>query len=91
MPDKREINLLYLYYYLQRDSVIANGTSQQQITVPMAFRKKVLIPPMALMLQFEDAIKPFLDARDKLKEQTKNLINQRDLLLPRLMSGKLEV
>ena len=91
VPDKTVVSSLYLYYYLQRDNVIANGTSQQQITVPMVIRKRIIVPPLAIIDQFGRIESPIWDAMDELKKENDNLIKQRDLLLPRLMSGKLEV
>ena len=90
IPKSQTITPLYLYYYLQRDSVIANGTSQQQITVPMVSRKRMLIPPASLLQAFDKREYPIWNLTDKLKEENENLIRQRDMLLPRLMSGKLE-
>ena len=91
VPDASIVTALYLYYYLQSDSIIANGTSQQQITIPMVSRKRVLVPPEALLKRFDSIESPIWSERDKLKEQNRKLSKQRDLLLPRLMSGKLEV
>lgn len=81
----------WLYYYFKRTIVIANGTSQQQITIPMMSREKVLFPTEDLINKFYDYSTAYLDEMDRLKEQNSNLKKQRDLLLPRLMSGKLEV
>lgn len=81
----------WLYYYFKRTIVIANGTSQQQITIPMMSREKVLFPTEDLINKFYDYSTAYLDEMDGLKEQNSNLEKQRDLLLPRLMSGKLEV
>ena len=91
IPDVRVITPLYLYYYLQRDSVIANGTSQQQITVPMVSRKRIIVPPMSILERLNENEQAMWGNIDQLKKQNKNLIKQRDLLLPRLMSGKLEI
>ena len=91
VPKDQFVTPLYLYYYLQRDSVIANGTSQQQITVPMVSRKRIIIPPNSLLQEFDKREYSMWNLIEKLKEQNQNLIKQRDLLLPRLMSGKLEV
>lgn len=71
--------------------MIANGTSQQQITIPMMSREKVLFPTEDLINKFYDYSTAYLDEMDRLKEQNSNLKRQRDMLLPRLMSGKLEV
>lgn len=81
----------WLYYYFKRTIVIANGTSQQQITIPMMSREKVLFPTEDLINKFYDYSTAYLDEMDRLKEQNSNLKRQRDMLLPRLMSGKLEV
>ena len=87
-----EENLVnWLFYYFRRSIVIANGTSQQQITIPMISREKVLLPTNNLIQKFYEYSTCYLDEIDSLKAQSSNLEKQRDLLLPRLMSGKLEV
>lgn len=91
IPQPETVSSLYLYYYLQKDSVVWNGTSQQQITIPMVSRKRILVPPFSLINQFEHFQKPIWSEIDTIKDENQNLIKQRDLLLPRLMSGKMEV
>ena len=81
----------WLFYYFKRTIVIANGTSQQQITIPMMSREKVLLPTNDLIQKFYEYSTCYLDEIDSLKAQNSNLEKQRDMLLPRLMSGKLEV
>ena len=80
----------WLFYYFKRTIVIANGTSQQQITIPMMSREKVLLPTNDLIQKFYEYSTCYLDKIDSLKAQNSNLEKQRDMLLPRLMSGKLE-
>jgi type I restriction enzyme S subunit len=53
--------------------------------------KKVLVAPNVLQARFVETINPILELINKLKIENRNLIIQRDLLLPRLMSGKLEI
>ena len=53
--------------------------------------KKVLVAPLRLQEEFVKQIIPINEAIQKRKEASRNLIKQRDLLLPRLMSGKLKV
>ena len=81
----------WLFYYFKRTIVIANGTSQQQITIPMMSREKVLLPTNDLIQKFYEYSTCYLDEIDSLKAQNSNLEKQRDMLLPRLMSGKIEV
>ena len=90
-PNTSEISVYYLYYLLKNDAIIGNGTSQQQITVPMLGRKKILVPENSLVKSFTDKVESIWNEIDLLKNSTANLIKQRDLLLPRLMSGKLAV
>lgn len=52
---------------------------------------KVLIPKIGLQNKFADIIVSLEKEKNKLKAENDNLTRQRDLLLPRLMSGKLEV
>ncbi len=51
----------------------------------------ILLPPVDLMHIFVGKIKTIKAQIDKLAEVNENLTKQRDMLLPRLMSGKLEV
>ena len=90
-PNTSEISVYYLYYLLKNDAIIGNGTSQQQITVPMLGRKKILVPENSLVKSFTAKVESIWNEIDLLKNSTANLIKQRDLLLPRLMSGKLAV
>lgn len=90
-PKYEWLDAVYLFYLFKYDTIIGNGTSQQQITVPMVKRKKVLLPPNKLINNFSKYATDIWNQIDILKEQNEILSKQRDLLLPRLMSGKLEV
>lgn len=91
IPSINSLPAIYLFYYFRQDSIIANGTSQQQITVPMVSKKRIIVPPIQLLSEFERFEKPVWDEMDNIKKQNNELAKQRDLLLPRLLSGKLEV
>ena len=90
-PTKESLNVFYLYYYFKKNSIEGYGTSQQQITIPYLLKKKILFPKKSIMAEFGIYVAKLFDKINILKEKNKNLIKQRDLLLPRLMSGKLEV
>ena len=51
----------------------------------------IMLPPKELMGAFDRNVKPLFDEIAVISKQNENLIKQRDLLLPRMMSGKLEV
>ena len=57
------------------------------------FLKKgiVMLPSRDVMQSFDKFIIPIFKEINQLAIQNENLARQRDLLLPRLMSGKLEV
>ena len=90
-PKNESVDVFYLYYYFKENSIEGYGTSQQQITIPYLSKKKILVPNINLMEKFGIYIDKLFENINALKEKNKNLIKQRDLLLPRLMSGKLEV
>ncbi|MEG9534753.1 MAG: hypothetical protein MIK26_03605, partial [Staphylococcus saprophyticus] len=53
--------------------------------------KKVLIPDLSLQLQFKKLIKSKIKLIQIYKDENKNFKKQRDLLLPRLMNGTIDV
>lgn len=93
------INPYYFYYWMQflYDTRIIDRF-QLQSTGIINFKFEyflrkgdIMLPPMELMREFERVVKPLHDEKHLLARKNENLINQRDLLIPRLMSGKLEV
>lgn len=52
---------------------------------------KIFVPQYQLQKSFSDIVKPMVEEKQKLWNKNQLLIKQRDMLLPRLMSGKLEV
>lgn len=90
-PDSKFIDVYYLYHNLKNENIDGYGTSQQQITIPYFKKKKVIVPPIKLQNQYSLLVEDIYSQINTLKNVNINLIKQRDLLLPRLMSGKLEV
>lgn len=90
-PDSKLIDVYYLYHNLSNENIDGYGTSQQQITIPYFKKKKVIVPPVELQYKYALLAEDIYGQKNKLREANVTLIKQRDLLLPRLMSGKLEV
>ena len=67
------------------------STNQQELYRNTIRKAKVLKPDYELINKFDSVIEPVHQEIIKLIKSQDNLIKQRDLLLPRLMSGKLEV
>ena len=87
----------YLYSWLNSDSIQAifatqtNGASQQFVGLNFMRRFKILVPNENVLDLYSDKIKPIRTEIVKLHDINENLTKQRDMLLPRLMSGKIEV
>ncbi len=77
--------------YSKYFSQFANGANVLHLKPNTLLNKKLLLPPKELIKDFTKIVLPMLNSIDKLNLQNDILIKQRDLLLPRLMSGKLEV
>ena len=69
----------------------AHGAAQQCLFIGDINRMKVCLPPLKISQLFGKKVQPIYDLILTLSNQCDNLIKQRDLLLPRLMSGKLAV
>lgn len=72
-------------------SQFANGANVLHLRPQVLRNIKVLLPPQELIDKYVVTVKPMVDTINKLNTQNDLLARQRDLLLPRLMSGKLEV
>ncbi len=82
---------IYLMFKNMDITGIVTGSAQPKISQGRLFKKKTIIPPTEIIMQFNKFIEPMFGEIRCFKEQTQNLSRQRDLLLPRLMSGKLQV
>lgn len=83
-----------LFNYSNLSRIIAErATGANVLGLPADILKNVksLLPPIDLQLQYVTKVTPILEECFSLQDENENLTRQRDLLLPRLMSGKLEV
>ena len=72
-------------------STQTNGASQQFVGLTFMRRYKILVPEKNVLFAFGERINPIIEQKRYLHKINQILTRQRDLLLPRLMSGKLEV
>ena len=94
--DKRNLSSRhYLFHYMKsiRDYLllIGFGAAQQNLSQDLIKRIRITMPSDEIVKLFEKRINDYYNQIYNLLKQNRNLIKQRDLLLPRLMSGKLEV
>lgn len=81
------VDLYYLYYSVYK----IVQTEEYKRHWNLFVNKKVLISNNELQKSFRQKVIPIFKQIEILNKQISNLTQQRDLLLPRLMSGKLEV
>ena len=85
----------YLYHYFKsiREYLlsISFGAAQQNLSQELIKAIKVIFPNESINTNFVRKIEPLYKKISFLQKQNTLLTRQRDLLLPRLMSGKLEV
>lgn len=91
IPHKNIISAKYLYLWLKSIPIHGTGTTQQQLTVPDFRKTEIIIPSEESMSQFTETIDPLFQQIWANQEQNTNLANLRDALLPKLMSGELDV
>jgi type I restriction enzyme S subunit len=73
------------------ETVGLGSTGQTSLKKEIIERIKILIPKKELREQFESIVKPIWIEVGALKIQNQKLAQARDLLLPRLISGNIEV
>ena len=83
----------YLYYVLSKiDMESFNaGAALPSMTTEILSHFKIIVPDNKTLELFDNKIALIFTQIDNLQQQITNLTQQRNLLLPRLMSGKLEV
>lgn len=78
-------------YIFQSLNIISYGTAQLNLSPVKASKIKMQVPTGHLIELFEEKVTPLFAEANNLQHQNTLLTRQRDLLLPRLMSGRLEV
>ena len=85
----------YLYYLLKnkffKDNIVGNGSIFASVSKDKLLNQKFLIPERNLMMQFEKIVSQMDKQIENLDSKNKKLIEARDRLLPKLMSGEVEV
>lgn len=77
------------YFYLMQN--LNRNAAQPGLAQPDIKRIKITVPTEDVAKRFNVVIEPLFDEIFQIAKTNRNLIKQRDMLLPRLMSGKLEV
>lgn len=81
----------YLYLWLESLHIMGTGTTQQQLTVPDFKKTRIIVPPIQKIREFTDLVNPIYENILRNKKENEKLSELRDNLLPKLMSGELDV
>ena len=85
----------FIFYTLMLNRLyflnVATGATVPSLRQKNFTNMKILMPEIGRVNKFDDIVSTFFDEINLLNEANQNLIKQRDRLLLRLMSGKLEV
>ena len=95
LADERKVTWQWLFFKLyenrEKFNAIANGAGQQNISSDTVKNTAIILPPKQIIDLFTNQVKATFDKRLILQKQIKSLIEARDRLLQKLMSGEIEV
>ena len=82
---------LYLFFSLTNIKSIVTGAVQQKVSQQSLKKVPAIIPSKEALSAFDDLIQPVFAQIRNLRDENAHLADLRDTLLPRLMSGELDV
>jgi type I restriction enzyme S subunit len=85
------VELLYLLFSLTSVQSIVTGAVQPKINQANLNKIPVIIPSESELKEFDASIQPFFAQIRNLRAENDRLIITRDTLLPKLMSGELDI
>ena len=91
IPRTDIVSAKYLYFSLLNKHITGTGTTQQQLTVPYFKTTPIIVPTFDIVNQFTEIVNSFYKIIEKNICENKRLIQLRDTLLPKLMSGEIDV
>ncbi|MCI8430842.1 MAG: hypothetical protein HFI16_11420 [Lachnospiraceae bacterium] len=91
VPHQSIISAQYLFLWLKSIPIHGTGTTQQQLTVPDFRKTEIIIPTKAEMIAFTETVAPLFQQMWSNQDENAKLAELRNALLPRLMSGELDV
>jgi len=94
IEDESQMCSEYIYFYLKNfpyDSLGSTSSIGTAINSKVVKAMPVLLPPKKIINQFQNEVKHDFNLIKNLLKQNTKLREARDILLPRLMSGQIEV
>lgn len=90
-------NRAFAYFAFRQDEMrakleqISNGVAQQNLSPVETGRMEFCVPFESVLSRFSDACEPLINQLLVMYKRNKNLRKTRDLLLPKLISGEIEI
>lgn len=91
IPKTEIISVKYLYLWLKQLHITGTGTTQQQLTVPDFQKTEILVPSQEIVTLFTATVEPIFEKIWANQNENEKLSSLRDTLLPKLMSGEIDV
>lgn len=91
IPKTEIISAKYLYLWLKHLHITGTGTTRQQLTVPDFQKTEIIVPSQEIMTQFTTTVDPIFRKIWENQSENETLSSLRETLLPKLMSGELDV
>ena len=82
---------LYLFFGLTNIKSIVTGAVQQKVSQQNLKKVPAIIPSSTALSSFDELIQPIFSQIRNLRDENARLTSLRDTLLPKLMSGELDV
>ncbi len=88
-------NFYFVYCFLKVNSILLKhaqtGAVQPHVKPSDIHEFELIIPNKESILKFQGKVKPFYDRIETIQKESSHLSHLRDTLLPRLMSGEIEI
>lgn len=97
IKQKSPLTCIFLYYRIMlspfRDLLqgYTNGTTVNMLPLDAFEKPQFVMPSADLMQRFEQIVAPILQQIEQKQEEARRLVDVRDVLLPKLVSGELRV
>lgn len=82
---------LYLFFSLTNIKSIVTGAVQQKVSQQNLKKVSAIIPSKEALCAFDEVIQPVFAQIRNLRDENEHLAHLRDTLLPKLMSGELDI
>jgi len=91
----QHIGTAYVFYYLKDNLYMienmASGSTFKEVSGSVMKKIGAVIPDESILRRFDELCRPIFEQQEKLEEENITLIKARDLLLPRLMLGEINL